>query len=84
MRRNGVARSERATWPSTGSATANWLTVMTIVTDPVYLTEPFVRTTDYELDLTPADPALSLRSGGGDEARQGSGTDTFCRAKILS
>jgi hypothetical protein len=27
------------------------LTVVTIVTDPVYLTEPFVRSTDYELDL---------------------------------
>ncbi len=27
------------------------LTVATIVTDPVYLTEPFIRTTDYELDL---------------------------------
>ena len=28
----------------------NWLTVVTIVEDPVYLTEPFVRSTDYELD----------------------------------
>jgi hypothetical protein len=25
--------------------------VVTIVTDPVYLTEPFIRSTDYELDL---------------------------------
>ena len=29
----------------------DFLTVMTVVTDPVYLTEPFVRTTDYELTL---------------------------------
>ena len=29
----------------------DFLTVVTIVNDPVYLTEPFVRTTDYELDL---------------------------------
>jgi len=29
----------------------NFLTIATIVNDPVYLTEPFIRTTDYELDL---------------------------------
>jgi hypothetical protein len=28
----------------------NWLTVVTVVNDPVYLSEPFVRSTDYELD----------------------------------
>jgi hypothetical protein len=30
----------------------DFLTVMTIVYDPVYLTEPFVRTTDYELNVS--------------------------------
>jgi hypothetical protein len=30
----------------------DFLTIVTIVNDPVYLTEPFIRTTDYELSLT--------------------------------
>jgi hypothetical protein len=51
MRRNGVARSEKASLTEHWIRHGNWLTVMTIVTDPVYLTEPFVRTTDYELDV---------------------------------
>ena len=51
MRRNGMARSEKASLTEHWIRHGNWLTVMTIVTDPVYLTEPFVRTTDYELDL---------------------------------
>ena len=50
VRRNGVARSEKATLTEHWMRHGNWLTVMTVVTDPVYLTEPFVRTTDYELD----------------------------------
>ena len=29
----------------------DFLTVTVIVNDPVYLTEPFIRTTDYELNL---------------------------------
>ena len=51
LRRNGLARSEQA------KVTEHWvrhgdvLTVMTVIDDPVYLTEPLVRTTDYELDL---------------------------------
>jgi hypothetical protein len=51
MRRNGMARSEKATLTEHWIRHGDWLTVMTIVNDPVYLTEPFIRTTDYELDL---------------------------------
>ncbi len=51
MRRNGVARSEKASLTEHWIRHGNWLTVMTVVTDPAYLTEPFVRTTDYELDV---------------------------------
>jgi hypothetical protein len=29
----------------------DFLTIATIVNDPVYLTEPFIRSTDYQLDL---------------------------------
>jgi hypothetical protein len=50
LRRNGVARSEKATLTEHWIRHGDWLTVMTVVTDPVYLTEPFVRTTDYQLD----------------------------------
>jgi hypothetical protein len=51
IRRNGMARSEKATFVEHWIRHGDWLTVVTIVTDPVYLTEPFVRSTDYELDL---------------------------------
>jgi len=51
VRRNGVPRSDLATLTEHWIRHGNWLTVVEIVNDPVYLTEPFVRTTDYELDL---------------------------------
>jgi hypothetical protein len=51
VRRNGLPRSDKATVTEHWIRNGDFLTVMTIVTDPVYLTEPFVRTTDYELDL---------------------------------
>lgn len=51
VRRNGVPRSDRATltehWIRHGDA----LTLVSIVHDPVYLTEAFVRSTDFEFDL---------------------------------
>src|SRR6267143_1871398 len=51
VRRNGVPRSDLATVTEHWLRHGNWLTVVEIVNDPVYLTEPFVRSTDYELDL---------------------------------
>jgi hypothetical protein len=51
IRRNGIPRSDMATLTEHLIRHGNWLTVVTVVTDPVYLTEPFVRSTDYELDL---------------------------------
>jgi hypothetical protein len=51
VRRNGLPRSDLATLTEHWIRHGDWLTVMTIVKDPVYLSEPFVRTTDYELDL---------------------------------
>lgn len=51
IRRNGMARSEKATVIEHWIRHGDWLTVVTLVNDPVYLTEPFVRTTDYELDV---------------------------------
>jgi len=50
IRRNGMPRSDKATVTEHWVRHGDFLTVMTIVNDPVYLTEPFVRTTDYQLD----------------------------------
>src|SRR6516162_3317119 len=51
IRRNGVPRSDRATVTEHFIRHDDHLTVVTIVDDPVYLTEPFVRSTDFILDL---------------------------------
>lgn len=51
VRRNGIPRSDLATLTEHWIRHGDWLTVVTIVTDPVYLTEPFIRSTDYQLDL---------------------------------
>jgi hypothetical protein len=50
VRRNGVPRSDLATVTEHWIRHGKWLTVVTIVNDPVYLSEPFIRSTDYELD----------------------------------
>jgi glyoxylase-like metal-dependent hydrolase (beta-lactamase superfamily II) len=51
IRRNGVPRSDRATVTEHFIRHGNLLTLVTYIQDPVYLTEPFIRTTDFELDL---------------------------------
>jgi hypothetical protein len=51
LRRNGLPRSDRATLTEHWIRNGDYLTIVTIVNDPVYLTEPFIRTTDYELAL---------------------------------
>lgn len=48
IRRNGVPRSDRATVVEHFIRHADGLTLMTVITDPVYLTEPMVRTREYE------------------------------------
>jgi hypothetical protein len=50
IRRNGMPRSDLATVTEHWLRHGNWLTVVTVVNDPVYLTEPFIRSTDYALD----------------------------------
>jgi cyclase len=51
VRRNGVARSDLATLTEHYMRHGNYLTLISIVEDPVYLTEPLVRTTTWALDL---------------------------------
>jgi hypothetical protein len=56
VRRNGLPRSDKATLSERWMRNGDFLTVMTIIYDPVYLTEPLVRTTDYELNLNQVVP----------------------------
>ncbi len=48
LRRNGVPRSDRATLVEQWSRHGNFLTLVSMIVDPVYLTEPLVRTTNWE------------------------------------
>src|SRR2546425_5965912 len=48
IRRNGIPRSDRASVVEHFIRHADGLTLMTVITDPIYLTEPMVRTREYE------------------------------------
>jgi len=48
IRRNGIHHSDEATMVEHWFRYGNVLTVATIVTDPVYLTEPMIRTSNWE------------------------------------
>ena len=50
LQRNGVAHSDRATMTERFIRHHNYLTVVTIVDDPIYLEEPFIRTTNWVLN----------------------------------
>ena len=50
LRRNGVPRSEKATLVEYFIRHGDYLTLVTVVKDPVYLTEAFVRTSNWVLD----------------------------------
>ena len=52
IRRNGIPRSDLATLTELFYRHGNVLTLVTMVEDPVYLTEPFVRTTNWVLTPT--------------------------------
>jgi glyoxylase-like metal-dependent hydrolase (beta-lactamase superfamily II) len=51
VRRNGVPRSDRAVLVEHWIRHGDFLTLVSIITDPVYLTEPFIRTTNWVLSL---------------------------------
>jgi hypothetical protein len=50
LRRNGLPRSEKATMTEYFLRHGNYLTVVTIVKDPVFLTEPLIRTSGWSLN----------------------------------
>jgi glyoxylase-like metal-dependent hydrolase (beta-lactamase superfamily II) len=50
LQRNGVAHSDQATMTERFIRHGNLLTVVTFVDDPIYLEEPFIRTTNWVLN----------------------------------
>ncbi len=50
MRRNGVPRSDKAVLTEHWMRHGDYLTVVTVIEDPVYLTEPLVRSDNWYLD----------------------------------
>jgi glyoxylase-like metal-dependent hydrolase (beta-lactamase superfamily II) len=68
LRRNGIAHSDRARMLEVFVRHDDYLTLVTAVDDPLYLDEPFVRSTDFRLDPRP-NPRLAEFGGfvnGGD------------------
>ena len=50
LRRNGLPRSDKATFTEHWIRHGNYLTVTTVITDPAFLTEPLVRSQSWVLD----------------------------------
>jgi hypothetical protein len=83
LRRNGLARSDKATLVEYFIRNENYLTLVTVVMDPVYLTEPLVRTSDWVLDpglqLSPFSciPAIEIERPRGTVPHHLPGTNAF-------
>ena len=61
LRRNGVPRSDRATVVERFTRHGNYLSVVTTVYDPVYLSEPYVRSREMVLTRRAARASSSAR-----------------------
>ena len=85
IRRNGIPRSADATVTEHLMRNDNYLTWMVIINDPVYLTEPFVRTTDFVLDPTqviapyPCEAVVEVERPAGAVPHHLPGTNTFLK-----
>ena len=83
VRRNGLPRSDRATVIEYFIRNEDYLTLATVVVDPVYLTEPLVRTSDWVQDpgvqLSPFSciPAIEIERARGFVPHHLPGTNTF-------
>lgn len=66
IRRNGVSRSDIATTREHYARHGDYLTVIVVINDPVNLTEPVIRSSDYALDPKaqiapyPCDPVVEI------------------------
>ena len=63
-RRNGIFASDKATVTTYWMRHGDYLTWINIVNDPVYLTEPLIRSGEYRLNLGGAFPRASVHAGG--------------------
>jgi hypothetical protein len=83
IRRNGIPRSDKATLTEHWIRHDDLLTLVSIVTDPAYLTEPFIRTTDWVLDPRqviapyPCEPVTEVVRAPGVVPHHLPGTNTF-------
>jgi len=83
IRRNGIIHSDLATMTEHFIRHGDHLTIVTIARDPVYLTEPFIRTTDFVSDLgqhvaaTPCDVTIETVRPKGVVPHHLPGTNTF-------
>ena len=90
VRRNGVPRSEKATLVEYFIRHGDYLTLVTVVKDPVYLTEPFVRTSNWVSDpgfqLSPFSciPALEIERPRGEVPHHLPGTNSISRSSRAS
>ncbi len=83
LRRNGLDRSDYATVSTHIMRHGNYLTVAVMVYDPVYLAAPFLRTTDFVLDVQqhidpyPCEPQLEVYHEPGTVPAYAPGTNPF-------
>ncbi len=83
IRRNGVPRSDRATLTEHWIRHGDYLTLVSIINDPVYLTEPFIRTTNWVLDPRqqiapyPCDAVVEVERPKGTVPHHLPGSNTF-------
>jgi hypothetical protein len=83
LRRNGLDRSDYATLSTHIMRHGNYLTVAVVVYDPVYLAAPFLRTTDFVLDVQqhidpyPCEPQLEVYHEPGTVPAYAPGTNPF-------
>jgi hypothetical protein len=71
IRRNGIPRSDLGQLQESYIRHDEFLTVISVVSDPIYLTEPFIRSSNYRLDPAliispyPCDPAVEIQRDRG-------------------
>lgn len=83
LRRNGVPRSDQAEHQEHYIVHDEHLTIIAVINDPLYLEEPFIRTTNYRIDPRfsmdpyPCDPAVEIERAWGFVPHYLPGTNPF-------
>ncbi|MBV8906857.1 MAG: hypothetical protein JOZ22_24725 [Acidobacteriia bacterium] len=83
IRRNGIPRSDKATLTEHWIRHGDYLTLVSIITDPAYLTEPFIRTTNWvadprqHIDPYPCEPVTEVIRAPGVVPHHLPGQNTF-------